>query len=319
MVRELQDRRRADQDLVAVGELLLVDLAGRCSRCRWSSPRSWSRSGSPPPRLRVLARDAVVEQPDVRPLAAADDRLLGLDLVHLADAGAGQHDQVGPVALHITGGRRCLGHPGAFVDRPSLTFIVSRPPRAAREIGEPFCRAGAERRDRRAGLLRPGVVQARRVRSRHAPHDQHRQDRRRAEMPRRRRRRTGPGAPGLRASPPPRPRRPRARPGTAPRSSRRAASRGRPPFRAGPPPGRGPGREPSPARRRPPPGPARRAGTPPGRRTARPASAIQSKASVSRASPARMAMASPNTLWLLGRPRRKSSSSIAGRSSWISE
>ena len=44
-----------------------------------------------------------------------------------------------------------------------------------------------------------------------------------------------------------------------------------------------------------------------------------SKAMVSRASPARTAMPSPKTLWLVGWPRRKSSSSIAGKSSWISE
>src|SRR5215813_13676496 len=39
------------------------------------------------------------------------------------------------------------------------------------------------------------------------------------------------------------------------------------------------------------------------------------KARVRSASPARMAMASPNTLWLVGTPRRKSSLSMAGRSS----
>jgi len=43
------------------------------------------------------------------------------------------------------------------------------------------------------------------------------------------------------------------------------------------------------------------------------------KASVSRASPARIATASPNTLWLVGLPRRVSSSSMAGRSSWMRE
>ena len=48
-------------------------------------------------------------------------------------------------------------------------------------------------------------------------------------------------------------------------------------------------------------------------------SANTSKASVNRASPARMAVASSNALWHVGRPRRKSSLSNAGRSSWISE
>ena len=40
-----------------------------------------------------------------------------------------------------------------------------------------------------------------------------------------------------------------------------------------------------------------------------------SKARVSSASPARMAVASPNFLWQVGLPRRKSSLSSAGRSS----
>ena len=40
---------------------------------------------------------------------------------------------------------------------------------------------------------------------------------------------------------------------------------------------------------------------------------------ICRASPARMAMASPNALWQVGRPRRRSSLSSAGRSSWIKE
>ena len=48
-------------------------------------------------------------------------------------------------------------------------------------------------------------------------------------------------------------------------------------------------------------------------------SAAASNALVSRPSPARMAIASPKTLWLVGLPRRRSSSSMAGRSSWIRE
>ena len=54
----------------------------------------------------------------------------------------------------------------------------------------------------------------------------------------------------------------------------------------------------------------------PDRSPARPA---MSKASVSSASPARMAVASSNALCTVGWPRRRSSSSIAGRSSWTSE
>ncbi len=46
-------------------------------------------------------------------------------------------------------------------------------------------------------------------------------------------------------------------------------------------------------------------------------SARRANARVSKASPARIAMASPKTLCEVGFPRRKSSSSIAGRSSWI--
>ncbi len=44
-----------------------------------------------------------------------------------------------------------------------------------------------------------------------------------------------------------------------------------------------------------------------------------SKANVSSASPARIAMASPKTLWQVGLPRRRSSLSSAGKSSWINE
>mmetsp|Transcript_19346 Transcript_19346/g.49217 ORF Transcript_19346/g.49217 Transcript_19346/m.49217 type:complete len:263 (-) Transcript_19346:437-1225(-) len=47
------------------------------------------------------------------------------------------------------------------------------------------------------------------------------------------------------------------------------------------------------------------------------ARATCSNANESSASPARMAMSSPYTLWLVGRPRRKSSLSMAGRSSWM--
>ncbi len=43
------------------------------------------------------------------------------------------------------------------------------------------------------------------------------------------------------------------------------------------------------------------------------------KASVRSASPARMAVASPYTLWFVGFPRRKSSLSMAGRSSCMRE
>ena len=49
------------------------------------------------------------------------------------------------------------------------------------------------------------------------------------------------------------------------------------------------------------------------------ASAAISKACVSSASPASTAMPSPKTLWLVGLPRRKSSLSIAGKSSWMRE
>ncbi len=43
------------------------------------------------------------------------------------------------------------------------------------------------------------------------------------------------------------------------------------------------------------------------------------KASAYSPSPARIATSSPNFTWHVGAPRRSSSSSIAGRSSWISE
>ena len=44
-----------------------------------------------------------------------------------------------------------------------------------------------------------------------------------------------------------------------------------------------------------------------------------SNATVNNASPARTAMPSPKTLWQVARPRRKSSLSMLGRSSWTSE
>ena len=43
------------------------------------------------------------------------------------------------------------------------------------------------------------------------------------------------------------------------------------------------------------------------------------RASANRPSPARIATSSPNATWQVGCPRRSWSSSIAGRSSWISE
>ena len=48
-------------------------------------------------------------------------------------------------------------------------------------------------------------------------------------------------------------------------------------------------------------------------------SASTSNARVCSASPARIAVASSNALWVEGLPRRRSSSSMAGRSSWTSE
>ena len=86
-----------------------------------------------------------------------------------------------------------------------------------------------------------------------------------------------------------RPRRPRR--GTARRPSRACRRRSRP---------RGPRRARSPAR------PAAR-------------SSASRSASANRPSPARIATSSPKATWQVGLPRRSSSSSIAGRSSWISE
>ena len=49
--------------------------------------------------LAVLARDAFVVQPDADRRAAADHRLVLLQLEHLARADPGQDDQVGEIAL----------------------------------------------------------------------------------------------------------------------------------------------------------------------------------------------------------------------------
>ncbi len=87
--------------------------------------------------------------------------------------------------------------------------------------------------------------------------------------------------------------------------------------RAAPRPGGRPsGRRPSPTGRPPRPGPAR------SRRRPRPGGCRgpgPRRPGSSRASPARTAVASSNALWQVGRPRRRSSSSMLGRSSWIRE
>ena len=49
------------------------------------------------------------------------------------------------------------------------------------------------------------------------------------------------------------------------------------------------------------------------------AAAAVSNAAVSSPSPASTAVASSNALWQVGRPRRRSSLSMHGRSSWMSE
>ena len=117
--------------------------------------------------LRVLARDAVVEQPDLRLLAAADDGLLALDLVHLAHAGAGEHDQVGAVALAARRRHRRRGHlrgcssaaisAASYHDCCGLRAAVWRAltlARCARARASAARRSprGAERRHGRAGV-----------------------------------------------------------------------------------------------------------------------------------------------------------------------
>ena len=79
--------------------------------------------------LGVLARDAVVEEADVRLLAAADDRLVALELVHLADAGAGEHHQVGAVPLDAPRRRGRHGDLRALVDGQSDFPPVAMVPR----------------------------------------------------------------------------------------------------------------------------------------------------------------------------------------------
>ena len=54
--------------------------------------------------LAVLARDPLVVQPHADRRAAPDDRLVLLQLEHLARADAGQHDQVGEVPLLLAVG-----------------------------------------------------------------------------------------------------------------------------------------------------------------------------------------------------------------------
>ena len=56
---------------------------------------------------RVIARDAVVEQPEVGLVAAADDQLLLVELVHLAHVGPRHHDQVGVFVASPVGAGAC--------------------------------------------------------------------------------------------------------------------------------------------------------------------------------------------------------------------
>src|SRR5262249_14258536 len=87
----------------------------------------------------VIARDAVVQQPQVGLVAAADDRLVLLQLVHLAHVGPGHHDQVG-VVLSRVAGRRGLRRPRRVVERisdalgPHPCYFTDR--RAGRAISD---------------------------------------------------------------------------------------------------------------------------------------------------------------------------------------
>ena len=107
VVGELEDGGRADLDLVAVAQLAGDRPCTPLTKVPLVEPRS-CRMMWPPSidDLGVLARDAVVDRRICAFWPRPMTDLVALDLVHLADARAGQHDQVGAVPFAA---RRCHG------------------------------------------------------------------------------------------------------------------------------------------------------------------------------------------------------------------
>ena len=94
LVREAEDRRRADRDLVAVGQVVTRDPATVAERAVGRAQVDQHHLAAVAFDRGVLARDAVVEHPDVGALAAAERRALALELIHLPEAGPRDDDQV---------------------------------------------------------------------------------------------------------------------------------------------------------------------------------------------------------------------------------
>ena len=99
VVRELQDRRRADHDLVAVGQLALVDLDAVAERAVRRAHVLDQHLVAVANERAVLARHAFVVQPHADVGPAPDHRLVLLQLEHLARADACQHHQIREVAF----------------------------------------------------------------------------------------------------------------------------------------------------------------------------------------------------------------------------
>ena len=94
LVREAEDRRRADRDLVAVRQVVTRDPATVAERAVGRAQVDQHHLAAVAFDRGVLARDAVVEHPDVGALAAAERRALALELIHLPEAGPRDHHQV---------------------------------------------------------------------------------------------------------------------------------------------------------------------------------------------------------------------------------
>ena len=95
LVGELEDRARADRDLVAVAELLALDPRAVAEGAVRGTEIEEHQLAAVALHRRVGARDAVVEHADVGLVAPAEHRSIALEAVHLAEARPRDHDQVG--------------------------------------------------------------------------------------------------------------------------------------------------------------------------------------------------------------------------------
>jgi hypothetical protein len=102
LIGELQDGRGADGDLVAVDQLVALDLGSVAERAVGRSEVDEQVLAAVALDGRVLARNAVIEHANGRSVGAADHRSVPLQPVHLSEARPRDHQQVGARAA-----RRC--------------------------------------------------------------------------------------------------------------------------------------------------------------------------------------------------------------------